>query len=163
MFSPGAIKSAAVSANKAVGQFNQIVALARGRGLNINYFQSDKEPKLDYSEKYKMAFVVRSDLKMGKGKIAAQVGHGVLNLSRTCPTHVLDHYLAGPQTKICLKVNNERSLQHLYTESKKFKIPSCIVQDAGKTQVVRGTNTVCAIGPAPASVLDLLTKDLKLM
>jgi hypothetical protein len=28
------------------------------------------------SEPYKMVIVVREDIKMGKGKIAAQVGHG---------------------------------------------------------------------------------------
>lgn len=30
----------------------------------------------DQNENYKMVIVVRKDLKMGEGKIAAQVGHG---------------------------------------------------------------------------------------
>ena len=40
---------------------------------NLNYDFNDKENEID---RYKMVIAVRDDLKMGKGKIAAQVGHG---------------------------------------------------------------------------------------
>lgn len=36
------------------------------------------------------------------------------------------------------------------------------IRDAGRTQVVSGTRTVCAIGPAPASLIDTITGHLKL-
>lgn len=39
---------------------------------------------------------------------------------------------------------------------------SCIVRDAGQTQVAPGSRTVIAIGPAPKSVLDKITGHLKL-
>ncbi len=39
--------------------------------LNIEFKESNKN-----EENYKMVIVVREDLDMGKGKIAAQVGHG---------------------------------------------------------------------------------------
>ena len=36
------------------------------------------------------------------------------------------------------------------------------IRDAGRTQVVAGTRTVCAIGPAPAKLVDTITGHLKL-
>ena len=36
------------------------------------------------------------------------------------------------------------------------------IRDAGRTQVAAGTRTVCAIGPAPAKLIDSITGHLKL-
>ena len=36
------------------------------------------------------------------------------------------------------------------------------IRDAGRTQVASGTKTVGAIGPAPASLIDMVTGQLKL-
>lgn len=36
------------------------------------------------------------------------------------------------------------------------------IRDAGRTQIVSGTRTVCAIGPAPAKLIDTITGHLKL-
>jgi len=36
------------------------------------------------------------------------------------------------------------------------------IKDAGRTQIMSGTRTVCAIGPAPAKLIDLITGHLKL-
>jgi hypothetical protein len=45
---------------------------------NLGVDNSSKKGIIDSfkQENYKMVIVVREDLKMGKGKIAAQVGHG---------------------------------------------------------------------------------------
>jgi PTH2 family peptidyl-tRNA hydrolase len=36
------------------------------------------------------------------------------------------------------------------------------IRDAGRTQIASGTRTVCAIGPAPSTLIDLITGHLKL-
>jgi hypothetical protein len=40
------------------------------------FYQENKSSFCKTEENYKMVIIVREDLKMGKGKIAAQVGHG---------------------------------------------------------------------------------------
>ena len=42
-------------------------------------------------------------------------------------------------------------------------IPTYTVCDAGKTQVKSGSFTVLAVGPAPDSIIDPVTRHLKLM
>lgn len=69
-------------------------------------------------------------------------------------------FLGG--TKITLKIDSEQELLGLEKMAKAQDVLSCIVRDAGQTQVAPGTRTVIAIGPAPKSVLDKITGHLKL-
>ena len=43
----------------------------------------------------------------------------------------------------------------------KVSAPHYLTRDAGKTQIARGTITVCAVGPLPADQLSEIVKDLK--
>ena len=114
----------------------------------------------------KMACVVNQGLKMGKGKIAAQVGHAsvkaVLDLGKTNPI-ALEAYLFKGQKKICLKVPDSEHLTNLQEECKKRGIPCSAIHDAGHTQIPAGSFTVLAIGPAEDNEVDLLTRHLKLL
>lgn len=42
-------------------------------------------------------------------------------------------------------------------------LPAYIVQDAGRTQIAAGSQTVLAIGPGPKSVVDQITGHLSLL
>jgi hypothetical protein len=42
-------------------------------------------------------------------------------------------------------------------------LPAYIVQDAGRTQIAAGSQTVLAIGPGPKSVIDTVTGHLSLL
>ena len=101
-------------------------------------------------KRYKMVIVVRTDLKMGKGKIAAQVGHGVLGSFLDCmkmyPQN-LDYYNENSRPKIVLKIEGEENLINIYREARNAKLPCNLVVDAGRTQIAPGSKTVCAIGP----------------
>ena len=65
---------------------------------------------------YKQAIVIRNDLKMGKGKLAAQASHA--SVSAFIKTQAKDKSLASAwlsegQKKITLKVNSEEELLSL--------------------------------------------------
>ena len=118
------------------------------------------------SEKMKLVCVVNQSLKMGKGKIAAQVGHAAvesfLRVGATHPGH-LDAWLANGQKKICLKGKDEAVFSELIHAANREHIPHHIVRDAGHTQIPSGSQTVLALGPFDEEHLDKITGHLKLL
>ena len=114
----------------------------------------------------KLVCVVNQSLKMGKGKIAAQVGHAsvesFLRAGTTHPDH-LEAWLSGGQKKICLKAEDEGVFAELMRAADKEQIPGHIVRDAGHTQIPSGSQTVLALGPYDEEHLDKSTGHLKLL
>ena len=114
----------------------------------------------------KLVCVVNQSLKMGKGKIAAQVGHAsVESFLRTGKTHpqFLEAWLSSGQKKICLKAKDEFAFEKLTASAKDGGIPFHIVCDAGHTQIPSGSKTVLALGPYFEDELDSITGELKLL
>ncbi len=113
----------------------------------------------------KQVIVVRTDLEMGKGKIAAQVGHAcVLGSEHVRKSHRewYDEWWNG-QEKIVLKVSNIKDLQEVKRHAIDLNLPWSEVTDAGHTQIAPGTTTCISIGPAPENLIDKITGDLKLL
>lgn len=94
---------------------------------------------------FKMVLVVRNDLKMGKGKIAAQ-----------CRWEMCG------QVKVVTRVESEEELLLLQNRAKTLKLPMHITIDAGKTQIAPNTRTVMAI-LGPCDIVDEVTGELKLL
>lgn len=67
------------------------------------------------------------------------------------------------QAKICLKVPDQAELERLRVLVKKAHLISYQVEDAGRTQIAAGSQTVLAIGPAPVQEIDRITGHLKLL
>lgn len=67
------------------------------------------------------------------------------------------------EAKIALKVESEKELLNLEQEALKQGLPTFVIQDQGRTQIPSGSRTVLSIGPAPISVIDKVTKHLKLL
>ena len=98
----------------------------------------------DVEEEYKMIFLVRMDLKMGLGKMAAQVAHAALRGYKQIEA-LADkdkfaevayfEWLESGSRKIVVKVNSEEELMKLYQKAKDSKINACYIRDAGLTQV----------------------------
>ena len=92
----------------------------------------------------RMYIVVNTDVKMGKGKIAAQVGHAVMLITEYMMKHrqsAYEQYKLDGMAKITLKSN-------LTTIRKLSEDPTCVViHDAGRTQVAPNTLTVIAFPP----------------
>ncbi len=111
-----------------------------------------------------MVFCVRLDLKMEKGKIAAQCCHACLGVYkralRTAEPMVKAWEHTG-QAKITLKCPDEPTMDDLLARARKAKLPADVVMDAGHTQVEAGSRTVLAIF-GPAAMVDEITGHLKL-
>jgi PTH2 family peptidyl-tRNA hydrolase len=118
----------------------------------------------------KMVFLVREDLKLGAGKIAAQVAHAAVHLydeinqaGNAYYQQALDYWNEYGAKKIVLKAKNLDELKMVKKKCKEAKIPSVIISDAGHTQVDPGTKTVLGIGPEESEKLNKITGEFKLM
>ncbi|XP_016897186.1 peptidyl-tRNA hydrolase 2, mitochondrial isoform X2 [Cynoglossus semilaevis] len=114
---------------------------------------------------FKMILVVRNDLKMGKGKVAAQCSHAAVSaykqVQRRNPELLKQWEYCG-QPKVVVKAPDENTLIDLLSHAKDVGLPVSLIQDAGRTQVVPGSRTVLGIGPGPSDLIDDVTGDLKL-
>ncbi len=113
----------------------------------------------------KQAIVVRRDLKMGKGKAAAQVAHGAIAaMEETRKSHpeMVRQWSQIGQMKVVLQVDDLGALRHIQTACLKIGIPCVEINDAGRTQLPPGTTTVLGIGPWWTREIDKITGDLKL-
>eukprot|EP00898_Chlorokybus_atmophyticus_P001933 jgi/Chlat1/2740/Chrsp187S02927 len=114
----------------------------------------------------KMVFVVRKDLEMGTGKIAAQVAHAVLGLYAKLQSRhqvLLRRWEDGGQAKVVLACADKKEMLELARSASSKGLPTHIVADAGRTQVAAGSETVLAIGPGAKHVIDSVTGHLKLL
>ncbi|KAM6906938.1 peptidyl-tRNA hydrolase 2, mitochondrial isoform 3-T3 [Xenentodon cancila] len=114
---------------------------------------------------FKMILVVRNDLKMGKGKVAAQCSHAAVSaykqLQRRNPELLKQWEYCG-QPKVVVKAPDEEALIDLLSHAKEVGLTVSLIQDAGRTQIAPGSRTVLGIGPGPADLVDGVTGDLKL-
>jgi PTH2 family peptidyl-tRNA hydrolase len=114
----------------------------------------------------KQAIVARSDLGMGKGKLAAQAAHASLSAAEIALASRPSWYEGWKeegQKKVVLKVGSESELNDLHKMARRAGLPSALVQDRGLTQVEPGTFTCLGIGPAPDAEIDKITGKLKLL
>lgn len=114
---------------------------------------------------YKMVLCVNTDLKMGKGKIAAQCGHAALGAYKralkSCPGGVYAWERTGC-AKIAVKIQQD-DMETVAALAKSKGIPLYLVEDAGRTQIAAGSRTVLGLGPAPNAVFEGVSDSLKLM
>ncbi len=118
--------------------------------------------------KFKQSIVVRTDLKMGKGKLAAQAAHASCEavfkaLENPQWRDWVKTWRSEGQKKVVLKVGSERELIDLYEKALGKDLPCSMIRDAGLTQLEPNTLTAIAIGPAPAEKVDEITSHLKLL
>lgn len=124
----------------------------------------------------KQVLVIRKDLNMRKGKIAAQAAHAsVAVMSNSLirqekgfwhfyPQEALEEWLLSSFTKICVSVNSEKELKEIYEKALYAGLPKSIIQDSGKTEF-NGvpTYTAVAVGPGPIEKVDKITGHLPLL
>ena len=135
----------------------------------------------------KMMIVMRRDLKMRKGKIAAQAGHATVeailmalkkeerltDLELTAEGMVLRE-TAKPETplsewfsygcaKICVYVDSEQELERVAALAEEKGVLCAVITDAGMTEF-HGvpTKTCLALEPLPSDVADTITGALPL-
>jgi PTH2 family peptidyl-tRNA hydrolase len=112
----------------------------------------------------KLVLVARTDLGMGRGKLAAQVAHAaVMAALDAAGTPVAAAWLADGQPKVVLRADDEQHLAAVVATARESGLPVQVVHDAGRTQVPAGTPTCAAIGPATDEALDAVTGGLRLL
>lgn len=128
--------------------------------------RTKKLPVRPAREEYKMVLIVNSQLRMGNGKISAQVAHaavGMVDVLSKRDSSALEYWRSLGQPKICLRARDSTELLQLARTAQALALPTFVVEDAGRTQVPPGSKTVLAIGPAPRSKIDQVTAHLKLL
>lgn len=125
----------------------------------------------------KQVIIIRKDLNMRKGKIAAQAAHASMKAVlehgdwtdadcyelQNMPRTLVD-WLRGSFTKIVVSCNSEEELLDVYKKAQEKDIPCAIIQDNGTTEF-KGvkTYTAVAIGPEEVEIVDSITRELKLL
>lgn len=124
----------------------------------------------------KQVIVVRKDLNMRKGKLAAQVAHASMKflcdnneaergdefLVRLSPEEA--DWLNGPFKKVVVGVDSEDALRDLILKGELEGVTVCPIVDSGKTEFDGVPTLTCAaFGPNDSEKLDKITGNLKLI
>lgn len=119
--------------------------------------------KLMKMEEYKQVILVRQDLKLPKGKLAAQVAHASVEAVLKCDNDIVKAWRKEGMKKVVLKVKDEKELYKYMQQAKDEGISTAKITDAGKTVVAPGTVTTCGIGPDKEDKIDAITGKLSMM
>lgn len=139
-----------------------------------------KLPEQNYS--HKQVIVVRKDLGMRKGKMAAQAAHastasalpretanitemgnGKVQISWELDVAQLEWFM-GLSTKIVVGARDEQHLMEIYEQAKQAGLPCSLIQDRGFTEFGGvPTYTAVGIGPANEQLINTITGALPLM
>ena len=121
--------------------------------------ESDASDASDHliSSGYKMVLVVRADLKIRKGKLAAQCSHATVKsykvaLKQTDEVDTLESWEYSGQANVTVKCKDEAQLIALSNLAAILRIPFSLVED-----------TVMAVGPAPGDIVDKVTGHLEFL
>ena len=122
-----------------------------------------KQPTED---EIKQVIVVRTDIEMGKGKLAAQVAHASVSSyidAAFKDKKVAEKWIESGQKKIVLKADNIETMEKLFQAFKYKGIPCSLISDRGMTQLPPDTKTALGIGPWGSAEIDKFTAALKLL
>ena len=119
----------------------------------------------------KQTFLINTNLKMGKGKIAVQVAHGEVfymnaihdRKSDTCMEERFhDWFNDGVMKKVVLKAT-EKEMRDIVIQLRRKDIWEHPVIDMGLTQVAQDSFTCLVIEPLPEEQCQKLFEHLKLL
>jgi len=111
----------------------------------------------------KQVILVRNDIKMPKGKMAAQVGHAVVEATLKSSKTKVQTWRQEGMKKVVLEVDNLRQLYKFKTQAESVGLVTAVIKDAGHTVFKRPTVTCMAIGPDKEELIDKITSALKLV
>lgn len=115
---------------------------------------------------YKLVVVVRWDLKLSAGKMAAQVAHAAVNCAFAAKKRTpewFDRWYAEGQRKVVVKAPDIEELYEIKSSAEAVRLVTSLITDAGMTEVPPNTVTCLGVGPGPADIVDKVTGHLKLV
>ena len=111
----------------------------------------------------KQVIVMRADLKMSRGKIAAQACHASLGAYKRADKNSIRKWELEGGKKVVVKINTLKELFEIHELVKSAGLPNYLVTDAGHTEIPKSTITCLGIGPDEDEKIDKITQDLKLL
>lgn len=111
----------------------------------------------------KQVIVTRRDLKLSKGKLAAQVAHASLEAYKKAGKDAIEEWESSGSKKVVLRVEDEREMMDVMARAKAEKLPVALIRDAGHTEIPAGTVTALGIGPGGEAKIDKVTGKLKML
>ena len=114
-------------------------------------------------KEYKQVILIRHDLNLSKGKMAAQASHA--SVTATLKSHKDDvaHWQEQGMKKVVLKVKDLDELLKYRQKAEDAGLVVALIVDAGKTELPPNTPTCLGIGPDSADKIDKVTGELKLL
>ena len=112
---------------------------------------------------YKQVILVRTDLKLPKGKLGAQCAHASVEAALKSSRDAVDEWRSEGGKKVVLKVEGLEELRRYKAAAEKDKIVTALITDAGHTTVEPGTVTCLGIGPDKEEKIDNLTGKLRIL
>lgn len=111
----------------------------------------------------KQVIIVRADLKLPKGKMAAQAAHASVEAVLRSDKDKVKEWRQTGSAKIVVKIADKKELYKFNQMAKDSGLTTALITDAGKTVIAPGTETCVAIGPDEEDKIDTITSELKLM
>ncbi len=111
----------------------------------------------------KQVILVRKDLNLPKGKLAAQAAHAAVEAVLNSEKKKIEEWRKQGQKKVILKVNDEKELFEFKELAKAAKLKTALITDAGRTVIAPGTKTCIGIGPDDEEEIDSITGSLKMV
>ncbi len=111
----------------------------------------------------KQVILIRNDLKLPKGKMAAQAAHASVEAVLKSDKNIVKEWRSEGMGKIVVKVEDKKELYKYLQLAKDTGLTTALITDAGKTVVAPGTETCLAIGPDEEEKIDNVTGELKLV
>ncbi len=146
------------------GEETSHISFWDGMRLSSHIFMEAWKSILRGKMRLKQVIIVRKDLKLSKGKTAVQVAHASLGAYerafKTRKNYIEDWEREG-QKKVVLSIDTLEEMEELRKKAMALKLPTCLIQDAGLTELEPGTTTALAIGPAPEAEIDKVTGQLE--
>ena len=112
---------------------------------------------------YKQVILVRSDLKLPKGKLAVQSAHASSSALIKSHKDDMKKWQACGMKKVVLKVKDLDELLKYKQEAEDLGLVVALIEDAGKTVVEPGTITCLGIGPDKEEKIDKVSGKLKMV
>jgi PTH2 family peptidyl-tRNA hydrolase len=111
----------------------------------------------------KQLILVRADLKLPKGKLAAQSAHASVEAVLKSDKDKVKEWRMSGSEKIVVKVEDKKELYKFLQLAKDAGLATALITDAGRTVIAPGTETCLAIGPDDEKEIDKITGKLKLL
>ena len=110
----------------------------------------------------KQVILARKDLKMDKGKLAAQVAHASAKLVLDSDRKTLKKWLDSGAKKVILKVESKKELLKFKRQAERMGLKTALITDSAKTFFKRPTTTCLGIGPDKDEKIDSVTGQLQM-